>query len=400
MVNDTKSLIYLDNAASTPIHKEVLKAMLQNIELDYGNPSSIHELGRKSKTLIQIARKRISKLINSDIDEIIFTSGGTESDNLAVLGMARKIRNINPRINHIITSSIEHDAILECCKDLENDNFEVTYLPVTNEGYIRPKDMISSIKPSTGLITIMFANNEVGTIQPIEELVKIAKNKNRTLIFHTDAVQALGKIDIDVKRLNIDLMSLSSHKINGPKGIGALYVKKGIRPNSIIHGGGQEYSIRSGTENVIGIIGFGKACEIISKSFVYNNKKILEMKEYLIKKILDEIPNCRLNGGVNVDKVLTNIANFTFYGVNGEDLIIKLDDYGVAVSTGSACSVNKQKQSHVLKAMGFTHEEITGSLRLTVGVQNNMDEIENTIEILKKVISELREISPYNTKYH
>lgn len=395
MSSDSKEVIYLDNAASTPIHKEVLKEMIENIELDYGNPSSIHGLGRKSKKLIQIARKRMSKLINSNIEEIIFTSGGTEADNLALVGMARKIRFKNPHVNHIITSSIEHDAILECCKYLEQENYEVTYLPVTNDGYIRTEDMTDAIKSNTGLISIMLANNEVGTIQPIETLVKVAKKKNESIIFHSDAVQALGKIVIDVKRLNVDLMSFSSHKINGPKGIGALYIKKGLRPHSLIHGGGQEYTIRSGTENVTGIIGFGKACEMLNNNFEKYNKKISEMKEHLIKKILSEIPNSRLNANSINERVLVNTANFTFFGMNGEDLIIKLDDHGIAVSTGSACSMNKQKQSHVLKAMGFTHDEISGSLRITMGIQNSLDEIDRMVEILKKVILELMELSPY-----
>jgi cysteine desulfurase len=383
-------LIYLDNAASTPIHKDVLNEMLPFLDEQYGNPSSIHKLGRTANKAIQNARKQIANLINAQTDEIFFTSGGTESNNIALYGFAYAKKG-----NHIITSSIEHEAILEPCKRLEKDGFLVTYLPVSSDGLVDPLDVKNAITKNTCLVSIMFANNEVGTIQPIKEISKICKEKQ--IPFHSDAVQAVGKMPIDVKELELSAMSISSHKINGPKGIGALYMKKGTTIEPLILGGGQENGIRSGTENVASIVGFGKACELVKDNLQKNITYMKDLRDSLVSKITNEISHVSFNG--HKEKRIPNNAHFTFLGVNGEDLIIKLDENGIAASTGSACSVKTQKASHVLKAMGFSHEQITGSLRLTVGLFNTLEEITLTVIILKRVVKELRQVSPFKAKY-
>jgi cysteine desulfurase len=384
-------LIYLDNAASTKIHEDVLESMIPFLKDQYGNPSSIHRYGRQAHKAIEKARTQIANLINANPSEILFTSGGTESNNTALYGIAKK----NPG-SRIITSSIEHDAILEPCKRLEKDGFDLIYLPVDNSGLVDPLILKNNLSENTSLVSIMFGNNEVGTIEPISDFVNICKEKN--IIFHTDAVQAIGKIPIDVKELGVDLLSISSHKINGPKGVGALYIKAGISIDPVILGGGQENGLRSGTENVANIVGFGKACEISQKNLVNNISKMMELRDYLSKKIIHEIPEVVLNG--HPETRLPNNIHLTFLGVNGEDLLIKLDEYGIAASTGSACSVQIQKASHVLQAMGFSHEQITGSLRLTIGISNNFEEMDKTVEILKNVVKELRSVSPFKEKYN
>ncbi len=383
-------MIYLDNAASTQIHPVVIEEMIPFLKEQYGNPSSIHSLGRLSHKAIQNARKKIADLIHCQPEEILLTSGGTESNNTALLGIA----NSNSK-KHIITSSIEHDAILEPCKKLEKEGSEITYVPVDSDGLLNSEKIRESISKDTCLVTIMFANNEVGTIQPIKEISKICKENK--VIFHTDAIQAVGKVDINVKELDLDLLSLSSHKINGPKGVGALYIKKGIQIDPFILGGGQENGLRSGTENVASIVGFGKACQLAKENMESNVSNFTSLRDSLVSKIMEQISHVTFNG--HKEKRIPNNAHFTFLGVNGEDLIIKLDENGIAASTGSACSVRVQKASHVLKAMGFDHEQITGSLRLTVGISNSESEVEKTVEILKKVVKELREFSPYKEKY-
>lgn len=383
-------MIYLDNAASTPVHEQVLHEMIPFLQDQFGNPSSIHRYGRFAQRAIQNARKQIAHLINSEPNEILLTSGGTESNNTALFGLAHAAKG-----NHIITSSIEHEAILEPCKKLEKEGFEITYIPVDNSGLVNSKDIEKSITPETCLVSIMFANNEVGTIQPIQEISKICHDKQ--IVFHTDAVQAVGKVKIDVKELGIDMLSISSHKINGPKGVGALYIKKGIEIIPFIFGGGQENGMRSGTENVASIVGFGKACQLAQENMKQNILHLQNIRNNLIAKVMKEIPLVTLNG--HSDQRIANNAHFTFLGVNGEDLIIKLDENGIAASTGSACSVRVQKESHVLKAMGFSHDQIAGSLRLTVGISNTDSEIEKTVEILKKVVKELRAFSPLKEKY-
>lgn len=383
-------MIYLDNAASTQVHEEVIKEMIPYFKEQYGNPSSIHRYGRIASKAVQNAKKKIADLINADASEILITSGGTESNNTALLGIAHKSGR-----KHIITSSIEHEAILEPCKRLEKEGLQVTYLPVDREGLVRLEDIDNAISSDTCLISIMYANNEVGTIQPIKEIAVIANKKE--IIFHTDAVQAVGKIPIDVKDCKVDLLSISSHKINGPKGVGALYVKKGTVIDPFILGGGQENGLRSGTENVASIVGFGKACELAKQNMKRNQEHLRKLRDRLVSQLLKEITNVTLNG--HPKKRIPNNANFTFLGTNGEDLIIKLDENGVAASTGSACSVKIQKASHVLKAMGLSHEQISGSLRLTVGLSNNDKEIDDTVKILKKIVKELRDVSPYKEKY-
>ncbi|HUU49214.1 MAG TPA: cysteine desulfurase family protein [Nitrosopumilaceae archaeon] len=383
-------MIYLDNAASTKIHELVLEEMLPYLKEQYGNPSSIHRYGRDAGKAVKKARKQIANLINADPSEILFTSGGTESNNMVLFGITKK----NPK-SRIITSSIEHDAILEPCKILAKEGFDIIHLPVNNYGLVDPLILKNSVTENTLLVSIMFGNNEVGTIQPIFDFAKICKEKN--IIFHTDAVQATGKIPINVKELGIDLLSISSHKINGPKGIGALYIRNGISIDPIILGGGQENGLRSGTENVANIVGFGKACELASINLLENSTKMKELRDYLSTKIIQEIPEVTLNG--HPEERLPNNVHLTFLGVNGEDLLIKLDEFGIAASTGSACSVQIQKASHVLQAMGFSHEQITGSLRLTIGTSNNLEEMDKTVEILKNVVKELRAFSPFKEKY-
>jgi cysteine desulfurase len=383
-------LIYLDNAASTQIHEDVLNSMLPYLKEQYGNASSIHRYGRISRKAIEKSRKQIASLINADPSEILITSGGTESNNTVLRGISMK--NIS---NNIVTSSIEHDAILEPCKKLAQSGLEIKYLPVDKFGMIDLTDLKNYISENTCLVSIMFGNNEVGTIQKISEISQICHEKN--IPFHSDAVQAIGKIPIDVKELGIDLLSISSHKLHGPKGIGALYIKNGILIDPMILGGGQEHGLRSGTENVANIVGFGKACEIAKNNLTANMEYVTKLRDLLIEKVLDEIPEVTLNG--DPKSRLPNNAHFTFLGVNGEDLIIKLDEYGIAASTGSACSVNTQRASHVLHAMGFSHEQITGSLRLTLGIFNNEQEIIQTVDSLKKIVEELRSVSPFKEKY-
>jgi len=383
-------LIYLDNAASTKINKVVLEEMMPFLKEEYGNPSSIHRYGRRAHKAIEQSRKQIADLINADSSEILFTSGGTESNNTALFGIAKKYPQ-----SRIITSSIEHEAILEPCKKLEKEGYEVIYLPVNNHGVVDPLILKKNLTKNTSLVSIMFGNNEVGTVEPINEIAKLCKGKN--IIFHTDAVQAIGKIPINVNELKIDLLSISSHKIHGPKGIGALYIRKGLIIDPVILGGGQENGLRSGTENVANIVGFGKACELSRLHFLENVSKLKQLRDYLSKKILLEIPEVTLNGHPGAR--LPNNIHLTLLGVNGEDLLIKLDENGIAASTGSACSVQIQKESHVLQAMGFSHEQITGSLRLTLGISNNLEEMNKTVEILKKVVGELRLVSPFKEKY-
>lgn len=384
-------MIYLDNAASTAIHDDVLTEMLPYLKEQYGNPSSIHKFGRVADKAIKTARKRISQLINANPNEILLTSGGTESNNTALYGIAHLNKG-----KHIITSSIEHEAILEPCKRLEEEGFRITYLPVDDRGLVSPQNVKDSISDDTCLVSIMFANNEVGTIQPIQEISRICAEKNTP--FHTDAIQAVGKIPIDVQNLGVDLLSISSHKINGPKGVGALYIKNGTLISPLILGGGQEKGLRSGTENVANIVGFGKACQLANENLEKNISYLTELRDYLISNVIKQIPNVTING--DLEKRIPNNTHFTFLGVNGEDLIIKLDEHNVAASTGSACSVKTQKASHVLQAMGFSHEQITGSLRLTLGIFNTKEELEETISTLKKVVNELRQVSPYKEKYN
>jgi cysteine desulfurase len=383
-------LIYLDNAASTQIHEDVLDAMLPYLKDQYGNPSSVHRYGRLANKAVEKARKQIALLINADPSEIFLTSGGTESNNMALWGIAAKKPS-----SKIITSSIEHDAILEPCKKLAKNGFDIIYISVDNRGIVNLDELKNSLSDDVCIVSIMFGNNEMGTIEPIAQIAQMCNEQK--IPFHTDAVQAVGKISIDVKQLGIDLLSISSHKINGPKGVGALYIRNGIDVDPLILGGGQEHGLRSGTENVANVVGFGKACELAKLHLSENISHMKKLRDNLVAKIIQEIPYVTLNG--DIENRLPNNAHFTFLGVAGEDLIIKLDEYGIAASTGSACSVHTQKASHVLQAMGFSHEQITGSLRLSLGVFNNQKQIDETVSILKKVTTELRSVSPFKEKY-
>lgn len=389
-------LIYLDHAASTPVLQEIINEMIPYLGNLYGNPSSIHTYGIKSKIAVQIARRRVASLIGAKPSEIFFTSGGTESDNLALKGICKSIRKSQNIKNHIITSSIEHDAILETCRYLEKDGFTVTYLNVDKNGIIDKTDLKNHLTEKTALVSLMLANNEIGVIQPVEEFSETVHGFDKTIIFHSDAIQAVGKIPINVKELGLDSLSLSSHKINGPKGVGALYVREKVNFEPLIQGGGQELTIRSGTENVPGIVGFGKASEISMINLKDNSQYLYSLRDYLIKRINEEISGKMLNG--SLESRLPNNVNFTFLGINGEDLLIKLDEDGILASTGSACSANRQKESHVLKAIGLNHEEISGSIRFTLGIQNTIEDLEKTIIVLKNRITELRKFSPMKSR--
>lgn len=389
-------LIYLDHAASTPVLQEIINEMIPYLGDLYGNPSSIHTYGIKSKIAIQIARRRVASLIGAKAREIFFTSGGTESDNLALKGISNSIRNYQNKKNHIITSSIEHDAILEPCHYLEKDGFNVTYLKVDKNGIVDKTELKNNLTEKTALVSIMLANNEIGVVQPIKEFSQIVHNFDKEIIFHSDAVQAVGKIPVNVKEFDLDSLSLSSHKINGPKGVGALYVREKVNFEPLMQGGGQEFTHRSGTENVPGIVGLGKASEISMRSLEDNSRYLYYLRDYLINRINEEIPGRMLNG--SLESRLPNNVNFTFLGINGEDLLLKLDEDGILASTGSACSANRQKESHVLKAIGLNHEEISGSIRFTLGIQNTKEEIDKTIRSLNHRITELRKFSPMNYK--
>ncbi|RLF62224.1 MAG: cysteine desulfurase NifS [Thermoplasmata archaeon] len=380
----------MDYAATTPVDEEVLKEMLPYFKEKYGNASSLHSFGREAFDAIEKAREQVAKIINSTPDEIIFTSGGTESDNLAIKGIAYKNKDKRKKEGpHIITCSIEHPAVLETCKHLEKQGFDVEFISVDKYGLVDPGDLEKAISKNTFLVTIMFANNEIGTIQPIEEIGKIAEQHD--ILFHTDAVQAVGKEHIDVNKLNIDLLSISSHKIYGPKGVGALFVRKGVKPEPVLHGGGHEKGLRSSTYNTPGIVGLGKACELGLKRMEKDREHMKKLRDTLIKNILT-IEESYLNG--HKTKRLVNNAHFRFTAIEGESLNLMLDDKGIAASTGSACSSTKLQPSHVLLGIGLKPEETHGSLRLTLGRYNTMDEIEYVSEVLPDIVKNLRNMSP------
>ncbi|HEC76547.1 MAG TPA: cysteine desulfurase NifS [Thermoplasmatales archaeon] len=376
--------IYFDHSATTPVDEEVVEAMLEYFGKKFGNASSLHSFGREAKSALEESREKVAKIINADANEIIFTGSGTESDNMAIKGIAFKNGS-----GHIITSRIEHPAVLETCRYLEKKGFDVTYIPVDKYGMVDVEKVENEIRDNTILISIMHANNEIGTIEPIEEIGKIARKNN--IIFHTDAVQSVGKIDIDVKKMNIDMLSISSHKIYGPKGVGALYIRRGIKIEAILHGGGHEYGLRSSTENITGIVGFAKACEIAEKRMKDDAIKLRKMRDRIIKKTL-EIEESYLTG--HPEKRLPNNASFYFKGIEGESMVLMLDAKGIAVSTGSACSSKKLQPSHVLLATGIKPEDAHGSLRVTLGRKNSEEEVDYFLEVLPEIIEKLREISP------
>ena len=376
--------VYLDHAATTPVDEEVLEEMLPYFTKKYGNASSLHSFGREARDAIERSRERVAQLIGAESEEIIFTAGGTESDNIAIKGIAFREGK-----GHIITSQIEHPAVMATCQHLEKKGFDVTYLPVDKYGMVSPEDVENAIRDDTILITIMHANNEIGTVEPIEEIAKIARENE--IVFHTDAVQSVGKIPVNVKRIGMDMLSISAHKIYGPKGVGALYIKKGTKIEAIIHGGGHEKGLRPSTENVPGIVGLGKACELAEKRMEEDMKRMQRLRDRLIKGVL-EIEESYLNG--HPEKRLPNNAHFRFAAVEGESLILSLDDKGIAGSTGSACSSKKLKPSHVLMAIGLNEVQAHGSLRLTLGRENTEEEIDYVIEVLPPILEKLRAMSP------
>lgn len=379
--------IYLDNSATTKLDEEVLKEMLPYLTENYGNPSSIYKIGRESRKAVEEAREKVAKTLNCNPTEIYFTSGGSESDNTAIKGIAKNYKN---KGNHIITSKIEHPAVLETCKQLEKEGFEVSYIGVDENGIINLEELKQAIKPTTTLISIMFANNEIGTIEPIYEIGKIAKEKG--IYFHTDAVQAIGNIKIDVQELNIDSLSLSAHKFYGPKGIGALYVRKGVLFERLINGGHQEQSKRAGTENVSGIVGLGKAIELAYQNLEEKNSRIKELRDYYVEQVKEKIPYIKING--DMEKRLPGNSNISFKFIEGEGLLLNLDLKGIAASSGSACTSGSLDPSHVLLAIGLPHEIAHGSLRISIGKNNTKEEIDYLVTNLVEIVGRLREMSP------
>jgi cysteine desulfurase len=384
-------IIYMDHAATTSVKPEVVDAMIPYFTQHFGNPSSIYGIARYSKKAVETARGQTAKALGADPDEIYFTSGGSESDNWAIKGIALANRK---RGNHIITTQIEHHAVLHTCQFLEKDGFDVTYLPVDQYGLVDPSELEKAITEKTILVSVMYANNEIGTIEPISELAAIARK--RKVYFHTDAVQAIGNIPIDVKAQNIDLLSLSAHKFYGPKGVGALYIKKGVRIENLIHGGGQERRRRAGTENIAGIVGLGKAIEMTTADIPGHNAKIRSMRDRLISGVMENIPNARLNG--HPEKRLPGNFNASFEFIEGESILLWLDDEGICGSTGSACTSGSLEPSHVLLATGLPPEISHGSLRLTLGDANAEGDVDIVLEVLPKIVKKLREMSPLYKK--
>lgn len=379
--------IYFDNAATTKLDEEVLQEMIPYLKENYGNASSIYKLGRESRKAVEDSREKIAKILNCKPNEIYFTAGGSESDNTAIKGIARANKSNG---NHIITSKIEHPAVLETCKQLEKEGFEISYISVDENGIINLEELKKAIKPATVLITIMFANNEIGTIQPIEEIGEIAKENN--IYFHTDAVQAVGNVKIDVKKLNIDSLSLSGHKFYGPKGIGALYVRTGVKFEKFVNGGHQERNKRAGTENVAGIVGIGKAIELAYNNLDEHNNKIKELRDYYVEQVKEKIPYIKING--DMEKRLPGNSNISFRFIEGEGLLLNLDLKEICASSGSACTSGSLDPSHVLLAIGLPHEIAHGSLRITIGKYNTKEEIDYLVKNLVEIVNRLREMSP------
>ena len=382
-----KKTIYLDNAATTKTRPEVVEAMLPYFTEFYGNPSSIYSFSDEPKKAVAAGREAIAKSIGAKTNELYFTGGGSESDNWALKATAEAYKS---KGNHIITSKIEHHAILHTCEWLENHGFEVTYIDVDENGVLKLDELKKAIRPTTILISVMFANNEIGTIQPIKEIGEITKEHG--ILFHTDAVQAYGHVPINVDDFNIDMMSASGHKINGPKGIGFLYIRTGVKIRSFIHGGAQERKRRAGTENVPGIVGFGKAAEIAAANMEERIKYESELRDYLMDRVMAEIPYARING--RRENRLPNNANFSFQFIEGESMLIMLDDKGICGSSGSACTSGSLDPSHVLLAIGLPHEIAHGSLRLTLSEETTKEDIDYTVDSLKAIVARLRSMSP------
>lgn len=379
--------IYVDNAATTKVAPEVVEAMLPYFTEDYGNPSSIYNEGRTAKKAVENAREKVACAIGADPKEIYFTGSGSEADNWAIRSAVRAYKD---KGNHIITSAVEHHAILHTCQDLEKQGYEVTYLPVDEYGMVSAEDVKNAIKDNTILISIMFANNEIGTIMPIAEIGKIAKEAG--VLFHTDAVQAVGNVPIDVKEMNIDMLSLTAHKFHGPKGSGALYVRNGIKLTSFITGGAQERMRRAGTENVPGIVGLGKAIEMATADIEAKQKKLTEIRDTYIKKVLERVPYSRLNG--HPTQRLAGNANISFEFIEGEGLLLSLDMKGISASSGSACTSGSLDPSHVLLAIGLKHEQAHGSLRTSFGEDNTLEDVDYMVDSIAEIVDRLRQMSP------
>lgn len=382
-----QKVVYMDYAATTYTKKEVLEEMIPYFNENYGNPSSVYSISRDTRKIIDSSRDKVAKAINAERNEIFFTGGGTEADNFAIKGFA--FANFN-KGNHIITSKIEHHAVLHSCEYLEKHGFEVTYLDVDEEGFINLEQLKSAIKDSTILVSIMFANNEIGTIQPIKEIGQICREKN--VAFHTDAVQAVGHIPVDVKEMNIDMLSLAAHKFYGPKGVGALYIKKGIKIDNLIHGGAQERGKRAGTENIAGIVGLSKALEISVNEMDKSSKRLIMLRDKLIRGLM-EIPHTKLNGPISENRLPGNV-NVCFRFIEGEGILLSLDDMNICASSGSACTSGALDPSHVLLAVGLNHERAHGSLRLSIGDGNTEEEVDYLLSVVPKIIDRLRNMSP------
>lgn len=374
---------YFDNAATTAVREEVLKEMIPYFTINYGNPSAIYQVGREAKRGMDKARQRVADAINCNMHEIYFTSCGSESDNLAIKGVAYANKE---KGNHIITTKIEHHAVLNSCQTLERQGFKVTYLNVDENGTVNIQELLNSITENTILISIMFANNEIGTIEPIEKIGKIARDKN--ILFHTDAVQAIGNVRIDVQKLNVDLLSMSGHKFYGPKGIGALYVKDGVNFEKIQDGGHQEKNKRAGTENVAEIVGLGKAIELIYDEFDQYNKKLRDLRDYYFSEVEKKIPDIKING--DRENRLPGNANISFKGVNAQKLLFSLDELGICASAGSACSTGDSEPSHVLTSIGLSKELSSSTLRTSFGYSNTKEDIDFLVESLQNLVAELR----------
>ena len=374
---------YFDHAATTAVKEEVLKEMIPYYCIEYGNASSLYSIGRKSRKILENSREKVARVLNCKPKEIYFTSCGSESDNLAIKGIARKHKN---KGKHIITTKIEHPAVLNTCKSLEKDGFTVTYLGVDKDGFISLEELKNSIREDTILISIMFANNEIGTIEPIKEIGRIAKEKG--VIFHTDCVQAVGNVKIDVKELGIDLLSLSSHKFYGPKGVGAIYINENVEFEKIQDGGHQEKNKRAGTENIAGIVGLAKAIELADKNLEKYNSKLITLRDFYFDEITKHIPNVKING--SKEKRLPGNANVSFKNINGEQLLLELDSLGICASSGSACTSGQSEPSHVLTAIGLNAEYIQGSLRTTFGEENTKEDVEFLIKSIIEITNKIR----------
>lgn len=383
--------IYADNAATTAVSESVKKAIMPYID-SFGNPSSIYKIGREAQKVVEDCRQEIAKCFNAEPREIIFTSGGSESDNFAIKGAMETLKKKGK--SHIITTNMEHHAVLNTCENLENQGFSVTYLPIDKDGYITAKQVEDAITSETGLVTVMFANNEIGTIQPIKEIGEFCKKHG--IWFHTDAVQAVGNVPIDVKELNIDLLSASAHKIHGLKGVGFLFVKKGKLLQTLINGGEQEFGKRAGTENVMGIVSLAQAVKDATKDIEFRAKNITFNRDYLIENVLKTMPAVRLNGGK--ENRLPGNCSFSLFGCEGEALLLKLDEYGIQASSGSACTTGSLDPSHVLLALGLPHVVAHGSLRITINDQTSKEDIDYIINVLPKAVKWVRDLSPLWTK--